>query len=526
MKTPFRKAFYATLILGLLFITACQATPEPSHIAAPLPATAIPEPTAAPVPQELTIGLGRNLYYGATEWYIVHGSLGVWEPLVILDNDMIARPVLATSWDMSPDGSQWTFQLRQGVTFHDGTPFDADAVLLNVPALQQEYDATLPNLETLEKVDEYSVRFVMKAPTPNLPQLIAYFSSAMISPNALGDDGRPAAPVGTGPFKFVEYIEGDSIILARNDDYWGATPKLEKVTFKYIADANTRLAALQTGEIDAIADVGSLQPEQAAVIEQDPNLSLHQQGVATTHYLTFNSGKPPFDDVRLRQAVSLTLDRQLLVEKTLYGFGDPGVSVITPWARQWVRTDIAPQYDPEAAKTLAQKALGGESVTVKLVLNSGLLGRWPYANIGQILQAAVAELGIQIEIETVEGGAWNEALKAGDYHLTMMPYTLMTGDPDFFMSNWVWSQGDLNQRRSYGYANPRADELVVAAIAELDPQRRKQQYDELQAIVAQDAPFTPLYHEITIYATRSNVRDLTLDVQFKPSLETAYKVAE
>ncbi len=513
-------------ILVLLALAGCQAaTTAPTATSTSAP-TSTPTPTPTPVKQELIIGLGRNLYYGPAEWYFLHGSLCVWEPLVILDNDMVAQPVLATGWEKNAKGTEWTFYLRQGVRFHDGTPFDADAVLLNVPALQREYDVTLPNLDRLEKVDDYTVRFVMKAPTPNLPQLIAYFSSAMISPASLNDEGWPSGPVGSGPFKFVEYIEGDSVILERNPDYWGPAPRLERVTFKYIADANTRLAALQTGEIDAIMDVGSLQPEQAAVVEADPNLVLLQQGVATTHYLTFNSGKPPFDDVRLRQAVSMALDRQMLVDNTLYGFGDPGVSVITPYARSWVRTDIAPRYDPEAARSLAQEALGGEQVSVKLILSSALLGRWPYANIGQILKATVADLGIQVEIETVEAGAWNEALKSGDYHLTMMPYTLMTGDPDFFMSNWVWSQGSLNQRRSYGYANPRADELVVSAIAEVDEAVRKLQYDELQAIVAEDVPFTPLYHEITIYATRRTVRDLTLDVQFKPSLETAYRVAE
>ncbi|MEA3341127.1 MAG: ABC transporter substrate-binding protein, partial [Chloroflexota bacterium] len=317
-----------------------------------------------------------------------------------------------------------------------------------------------------------------------------------------------------------------SIILERSDDYWGEPARLESVTFKYIPDATTRLAALQTGEIDAIADVGSLQPEQASVVEQDPDLVLLQQGVATSHYLTFNSGKPPFDDVRLRQAVSLLIDRQGLVDHTLYSFGEPGISVITPHARQWVRTDIAPPYDLEAAKALAEQALGGERVEASLVLHSGLLGRWPYENISQILQAAMAELGIDVEIKTMEGGAWSEALKAGEYNLTMMPYTLMTGDPDFFMGRWVWSEGDMNQKRSYGYANERADELVVAAISELDPVVRKEYYDELQAIVAEDVPFTPLFHEVTIYATRKNVKDLLLDVQFKPSLDKAYIVAK
>ena len=110
--------------------------------------------------------------------------------------------------------------------------------------------------------------------------------------------------------------------------------------------------------------------------------------------------------------------------------------------------------------------------------------------------------------------------------MTMMPYTLMTGDPDFFMGRWVWSEGDMNQRRSYGYANERADELVLAAQSEMDPTQRKAYYDELQAIVAEDVPFTPLYHEATIYATRKNVKDLRLDVQFKPSIDEAYLTTE
>jgi peptide/nickel transport system substrate-binding protein len=332
--------------------------------------------------------------------------------------------------------------------------------------------------------------------------------------------------VGTGPFIFEEYIEDDSVILTRNDDYWGETPKLEQVTFKYIPEATTRLAALQTGEIDAIADVGSLQPEQASIVEDAEDLVLYEQGVATSHYLTFNSGKPPFDDVRLRQAVSKAVDRQGLVDATLYGYGEPGVSVITPRAAKWVRTDIAPDYHLEGATALAQQSLAGERVEVRLVLHSGLLGRWPYENISQILQATLIGMGIDVQIETMEGGAWSEALKTGDYNLTMMPYTLMTGDPDFFMAEWVYSEGGLNQRRSYGYANERADELIVAAQSEMDFVERKAMYDELQAIVAEEVPFTPLYHEATIYATRANVKDLRLDVQFKPSLGEAYLTAE
>ncbi|MGC8837403.1 MAG: ABC transporter substrate-binding protein [Anaerolineae bacterium] len=544
-KSAFSLPTFVALLIALALITGCQApqspptpTPAQTPTTAPLPQPTTPSPspttpptappptpTEAPVPQTLIIGLGRDLYYGPKDWYVLHGSLAVWEPLFLPNNDMQATPVLATSWEADETGTVWTIKLRQGVTFHDGTPFNADAVLLNIPKLQEEYNRTLPDLDRLEKVDDYTVRFVLKQPVPDLPQRIAYFSSAMISPSAIGSDGRPTAPVGTGPFRFVEYVKGDRIILERNENYWGQPPKLERVIFKYIPDATTRLAALQTGEIDAIADVGSLQPEQASIIQADPNLVLLQQPVATSHYLIFNSGKPPFDDMRLRQAVNYALDRQGLVDQTLLGYGIPGISVITPRAKDWVRTDVAPQYDPDRAKALAQEVLGAQRAPARLVLNSAFLGRWPYANIAQILQAAVADLGIDVEIVTLESGAWNEALKNGDYNLTLSPYTLMTGEPDFFMSSWAWSKGDMNQRRSYGYANPRVDELVEAARIEMDHAARKAMYDELQAILAEEVPFTPLYHEITLYATRRNVRDLYLDVQFKPSIDRAYKVA-
>jgi peptide/nickel transport system substrate-binding protein len=536
------------LIVALLLVTlvACArptATPVPA-VEPPAKATSAPaatEQTAAeppatdhptdepaptnepPVAQELVIGLGRNLYDGPKTWYQLHGSLGVWEPLLILDNDMEPRPVLATGWTPSEDGKVWTFTLREGVRFHDGTPFDADAVLLNIPALQEEYSATLPGLVDLEKVDAYTVRFVMIEPTPDLPNRIAFFSSAMISPASLGEEGRPTGPIGTGPFRFVEYITDDSIILERNEDYWGELPRLEQVTFKYIPDANTRLSALQSGQIDAIADVGALQPEQASMILGDPNLVLKEQGVATTHYLTFNSGAAPFDDVRLRQAVSMALDRQALVDSTLYGYGLPGVSVITPFATRWANLDVAPIHDPQTAADLAREALQGERVSAKMLVSSALTGRWPYENIAQIVQAALIPLGIDVEIETVEAGAWSQNLRDGAYHMTMMPYTLMTGEPDFFMREWVWSQGALNVARSYGYADAHADELTLEAVSEMDPQQRKAMYDELQEIVARDVPFTPLYHEITIYAMRSDVHDLELDIQFKPSIERAYR---
>lgn len=144
--------------------------------------------------QTLTIGLGRDLYYGPDTWYFLHGSLGVWEPLVILDNDMIAQPVLATAWEPSEEGKAWTFRLREGVTFHDGTPFNADAVLLNIPKLQDEYMTTLPNLDSLERVDDYTVKFLMARSTStvrniNTHRKIVNGANKLINPAATPDPG-------------------------------------------------------------------------------------------------------------------------------------------------------------------------------------------------------------------------------------------------------------------------------------------------------------------------------------------------
>ena len=518
--------------LVVLAVTSC-GTPtsepvQPTEVVAPteVPEEPTPLPTEPPeVPQELTIGLGRDLWYGRETWFTLHDMCKVWESLLTLDNDMRIVPVLATSWESNEDATVWTFHLRQGIKFQDGTPFNADTVVFNIPKLQQGR-TIIPNLDSVEKVDEYTVRFILTKATVALPLRMTGTTSAMLSPTTLADDGWLDTPIGTGPFKFVEYIEGDRIILERNEDYWGEPAKLQKVTFRSIPDATTRLAALQTGEIDAISDVGVLLPEQASIVEDHPDLVLLQQDTSTTHYLTFNSGKPPFDDMRLRQAVSMAVDLQSLVDNTLFGFGDPGVSVITSRAKDWARTDIAAPYDLAAAKALAEEVLGGERVEVRLVLHSGLLGRWPYESMSQIFQAVVADLGIDITIDTVEGGAWVEALKVGDYNMTMMPYTLVPADPDYFFGRWIWSEGFHNVGRSYGYANDRADELVLAAISEPDLAARKALYDELQAIVAEEVPTIPLYDEVTIYATQNTVKDFSMDVQFQPSISKAYRIAE
>ena len=519
-----KKFGFRTLILvllALLLMPGCS----------PMATEEAEEPTEAPestteYADEIVIGIGRDLYYGNAQWHMIHGSLHVWEPLVYPDQNMNPQPYLAESWEHNQDMTEWTFHLQEGISFHDGTPLTAEVAVDNLQGIHENY-TPLPTLDSMEVLDESSFVIRLTESTPALPDLLGYFQSAMLSPatHDQADEDQPV-PYGTGPFKFVEYVEGERIVLERNQDYWGEAPKVERVVYRYIPDSTTRLQALQSGEIDAIADVGSIIPSQGEIIAADADLKLLTVDVLTTHYLFFNNDKPPFDNQQLRQAVSLAIDREQIVEETVYSYGVPGTSLITQLAEKWVNPDATPTHDMEKAKELAQSVLGEERVQADFVVNSGLANRWPYGEIAQIIQFRLEDLGIDVEIKTVEGGTWNEMLANDEYHISMRPYTMSSGDPDDFMTYWARPEGVFNQKYSINYQNDEIQKLIDQAVSEVDQNSRKEYYDQIQAMLIEEAPFTPIYHEVTLYATKDTVFDLTLDAVFRPSLDTMYKVVE
>lgn len=474
--------------------------------------------------QELVIGVGRDFYNGPGSGDFLHGSTGVWEGLTYLNENLEPVPLLAEKLVSDDTAKVWTVYLRQGIKFHDGMPLDAEAVLKNIMRLkeQPEFDkyGTFTHLEKVEAVGGREVKLTFSKPEPAFPAKVAYHGCPVFSPNSFDESGKIKFPYGTGPFKFAGYKKDEALVLTRNDDYWGAGPKLEKVTFKIIPDPSTRLAALQAGEIHAVADVGGILPEQAPVIKGNAELALLSRQVTTTHYLLFNNKKPPFDDRSLRRAVSLSLDRPQLVKEVLNGYGEPADTVFTSLAGTWVVEGLW-TADKNKARELAAQSEAGKPRKVVFAVNSALAKRWPYKPIAEILQSELQELGFEVELKMLEMGAWKEALEKGEYNLTLTPYTLMTGDPDFFFGRWIHSKGQLNIVRGVGYSNPEADRLVEAAAAERDPDKRQKYYRDLQELVAGDIPLCPVYHDVCLYATGKEVRDLKLDPFFKPSLDKA-----
>lgn len=539
MAKQFNFFIILALITGLLISGCGEITPEAERFPDQGELSSNP-PEAAPVvtdgadegsedlevADQITIGVGRDLYYGSADWHIIHGSLLVWEPLLYPDENLDPQPYLAESWESNQDLTEWTLQLREGITFHDGSALTAQVAVDNLLDIHENY-TPLPTLDRMEVVDELIFKIILTEPTPALPDLLVFFQSAMLSPGTRAQEGvENPIPYGTGPYKFVDYVPGEQIILERNENYWGEPAKTERVIYRYIPDATTRLQALQSGEIDAVADVGSLIPSQGEIVESDENLKLKTVDVLTTHYLFFNTDQPPFDDPTLRRAVSMAIDRQLIVEETVSGYGVPGTSLITQLAEAWVNPEASPQYDPEQAKILADSVLEGERVEVSFVVNSGLANRWPYGEIAQIIQFELAELGIDVRIQTVEGGTWNEMLGNDEYQISMRPYTMSSGDPDDFMTYWARPDGVFNKKYSISYQNDQIQELVNQAVSETDSGVRKALYDQIQALLIEEAPFTPIYHEVTLYAMQKNVYDLDLDALFRPTLNRMYKLAQ
>ncbi|MDD3315285.1 MAG: ABC transporter substrate-binding protein [Syntrophaceticus sp.] len=475
------------------------------------------------IPQELVIGIGRDFYDGPESGNFLHPSTGVWESLTYPGIDLEPMMQLATKIDSADNNQVWTVFLRQQVKFHDGSPLNAEAVVKSVMRLKDnpeldEY-STFLTLDKVEATDDNTVKFTFNRSQPGFAAMVAGKGCPIFSIKSFDEEGKVTHPYGTGPFKFEDYKKDEQLVITRNDNYWGGEAKLEKVTFKTVPDPSTRLAALTAGEIDAIVDVGGILPEQSSSIKKDENLVLLTQPVTTSHYVVFNNKKEPFNDKDLRQAVSLSLDRKELVDKVMSGYGQPAETLYTPLAEKWVTKGLW-KTDKAKAKELATKA--EESQKVDLIVNAALANRWPYKSIAEILQSELKELNLDVEIKTVEGAAWGDTLKNGEYDMTLSPYTLMTGDPDFYFGQWIDSQGQMNIARGLGYNNPEADRLVAEAATGKDAAARQKVYGELDKLVAEDVPVAPIYNDVCIYATKKTVNDLTIDPFFKPSLEKAW----
>jgi peptide/nickel transport system substrate-binding protein len=468
---------------------------------------------------------------GLQDAFFFYPGAKVWQPLVGLDDALRPTPVLAERWDLSPDGLTWTFKLRPNVRFSDGTPFDGGVVVRNL----QRYIAISPrpgavatmdvkvgygNLVGADAVDPMTVAFRLATPAPAMPATMSGVFSAMFHPDCLAENGDfVSLPLGTGPYRAVDWRQDQFLLLERNERYAGPAPAVRRVRYRVIPDVNARASALLAGEVDAVAGLGALLPAQAPQLKSQRGVTVGADPINLSQYLSFNCARPAFDDVRLRRAVLLATDRDTIVKDLLLGYATPGKTLLSPLSR-WASPKGAPRYDPAEAKRLAQEALGGRRVEASLAFTNFAGQARPYKATGELMQAWLRPLGIDLVLQGTESAAHNDQLTRGDWNARFNQIAWANGDPDYIFDDFLRSTSRYQALFKGGYENEEVDALIVAGKSERDENKRFQIYERLQELALRDVAVAPLYHEHVVYAHRDTVVGLRHTVTYEATIET------
>ncbi|MCL2152735.1 MAG: ABC transporter substrate-binding protein [Oscillospiraceae bacterium] len=505
-------------ILMLLVLAGCaRNTPSPASGVSSAPSVSASSPSTtealsqAPaqtvnLDAEIVLGGYRNLAPGEEDGYYCSKILYVWEPLITQDDNATPIPCLAESWEMSGDGKEWVFKLREGVKFHDGEPFNADAVVACFDRMSQgvkssrfyplDINTHYPNLESYQKVDDYNFKLIFSEPAPTQLYNMVNFGSAIFSPKGFTPDGDFNGLVqGTGQFKLIENVLDEYLLLERNEDYYGEKAKAKYIRIMRIPDADTRFSALKSGEILGVLDLNAIPASLAVELNGDPDFALSTNKSTMIQYLALNGTKAPFDDVRMRQAVSLALNRATLVDDLNYGFGVPTTNVLnysTPFYK-----DFPVDEDMEKAKSLASEVLGGGRAEVTYLISDSDSAEKIEA---ELIAAWLSEIGLDISIQPVESAVMREDMKAANYGIARMDQGLSNSEAATIFRRFMLVSGDQNQNYSLGYQSNEVDKLMAEAAATLDMDTRKALYDQIQEISTREFPIVPLYNNVTLLA--------------------------
>lgn len=418
------------------------------------------------------------------------------------DGTLEVEPALAESWEISDDGTVYTFTLRQGVTFHDGSPFNAEAVKFNFDRMLNEdhpqHDTGpfplaffFSAVEEVTVEDEYTVTFTLNEPYAPFLSNLAYPTGLIVSPAAVEEHGQDFGrqPSGTGPFKFVEWESNARVVVERNPDYWEGAPQLEAVVFRPITDANTRVAEMLAGGIDLMVEVP---PDNIAQFADDPMFQVYEQAGPHVWFLILNMKEGPFQDKAVRQAVNYAINKQVLVENVLQGTAEIAAGP-TPPAFAWAYNEALEPYpyDPEKAKELLAEA-GYDGEEIVFYVTEGGSGMLNPVAMGTAIQADLAAVGMNVTIETYEWNTFLGEVNAGlEGKADMAEMAWMTNDPDTLpyltlRTDAFPSEGGFN---SGYYSNPEVDTILEQARRATEPEERASLYMQMQEIVHEDAPW-------------------------------------
>lgn len=497
--------------------TATTAEEPQASAATETPAEAMEEPTATPVEETSseTDGAGGTLRLGVDVDPVSldphHYKAGgvdltvidfVTDGLVAFDREMNIVPELATEWEWE-DNTTLRFTLREGVTFHDGTPWNAEAAKFNLDRMAEaaEVESYFGRLTGTEVVDEYTVVLTLSEPYAPFLRNLASPVGGMVSPAAAEELGQDLARqvVGSGPFVLQEWTPREQIVLSRNADYWATPPRLETVIVRPLPEESTRMLAFEAGELDAIM---SPSPTQVQAIEDAEGTRIERTVRLRNLWLGIINGDPMMEDAQLRRAIAHAIDREALVEFVAEGLVDQADALIPPSMME--ADGQAYPYDPDRAQELlAESGYDGSAIQLWAPEGRYFKGR----EIAEAIQEQLSAVGINTELEIWEWGAYNQEILEHTQQLWIQGWGFVTGDPEA-MRALFHTEGPFN---SFNLADEQIDQLFDEGVTAVDPEERAAVYGEMQTRLIEDlATVVPIYYLVEFYAVRDNVQDFYL----------------
>ncbi len=417
----------------------------------------------------------------------------VYDTLVVPNaEDLTMEPSLAESWETSEDALSWTFTLRDGVTFHDGSEFDsADVVYSYNRIIDEELQNSyrFANVASVEGPDPRTVVITLSQPTPNLLERIGAFKGMSILPEGAADQvDLTTEAVGTGPFT-LESSDATSTVLAAYEDHWGGAPNVEGVEFRYITEPAAALTALQNGEVQW---TDNIPPQQIESLGGDDAVELATTPSVDYWYMSMNYARPPFDNRDVRRAMSFAVDREAVAEAAWFGAAQPNQTAIPE--DSFFYNEYAPfEHDPAQAQQLLEQAGVSTPITMGLMVTD----EFPETvTAAQVIAGQLEEVGITVDIETLDFATWLDRQGQGDYDAFLLGW-LGNLDPAAYYQDQHLTGGANNYQ---GYSNPEVDRLLQQGAAETDENARKEAYDQAAQLIVDDVSYLYLYNPDVVQA--------------------------
>jgi peptide/nickel transport system substrate-binding protein len=488
--------------------------------------------------EDLTIGMAGDVTSMDPHFHAVVSNIQVvrhiFDTLVQMDPEGQLIPGLAVAWGPTDDPTIWEFDLRQGVTFHDSTPFTADDVAFSlgragdVPNSPSGFGAYTAGITQIEIVDDHTVRLHTETPLPSVADdlsnvAIVSRTHGVGATTAQYNTGEVA--IGTGPYRYESFVPGDRVEVTANPDYWGGTPAWDRVTFLPITRPSSRLAALLSGSVDVIERVPTMDVDR---LSENPNVTLSQGVSNRLIYLHLDSDREqspmvtaldgsaidnPLRDSRVREALSLVIDREAITEHVMEGIAVPAGQLVPDGVLGVSEAIVVPRYDPDRARALLEEAGYGDGFAIKL---HGPSDR--YINDAQILQAVAqmfSRIGLKVEVDAMPSASYFGRASNLEFSVVLVGWGSLSGDASSPLRSLI---ATYTPERGWGasnrgrYSNAAVDTLLDQALQTLDIERRQALLAEATEIAMDDTALIPVHFQVNTWATRP-------DLQYIPRLD-------